>query len=668
MAKRHHPKQQIISLGVTTNLGTTLFHTASNSTSVRELRTQVAQQHTIAHEQNGQVTCVTIEVGVSGLTGRYTLPDNYLLSSVAESQQGSSSFGVFAELRQVSSKAASPDREQVERRPAEQTAQDALQPDAPAAAEDLPAPTTQQQSMPVADQPPAKDKKEKKKAKAATDELQGASEFAAAQNSKMGKKRKKHSEHTAAATEDLQGTAGTSAALEHLPQAGSATQADALADRPAAASKPGTAAAGVSSGAQPVEPVTSAVPPADADMRATAGAHDSSADLAAQPARKKRKKSTPAQSGAEKKQTNKRSSSRAAGQNEAAPGGTAAEHEMGPPSAADGPPHEAQPTPAAQQPKSLSPAEPMDSEPSEPVAEIAALASLGAATGPAAATDAEADASLADTGAAKKKKKKRKGSDRAAATLQAEVAEDLRGEDPQSSAMPVKKSKKKKKVNKAKPSNSAASHDAAPAPDDEGLVEPQAHELKQGVSADPVSGQDVTAGAGPSDGGGPSADAAATDGQERLPTNGKGRTGNHGDNDAAAAQGDKSKAQKSKKAAKAAEKAAAKGKAEDPHASKGTPALKQSLPASPAKSQQGQWKTKPTASKLVSGSGTSKEANPKAGVDALALMPHIPLAPGPATGEGAAEPASASQGSGAHPAPASDHHNSAQGDPGCSRR
>lgn len=140
---------------------------------------------------------------------------------------------------QVSSKAASPDREQVERRPAEQTAQDALQPDAPAAAEDLPAPTTQQQSMPVADQPPAKDKKEKKKAKAATDELQGASEFAAAQNSKMGKKRKKHSEHTAAATEDLQGTAGTSAALEHLPQAGSATQADALADRPAAASKPG---------------------------------------------------------------------------------------------------------------------------------------------------------------------------------------------------------------------------------------------------------------------------------------------------------------------------------------------------------------------------------------------------------------------------------------------
>lgn len=74
--------------------------------------------------------------------------------------------------------------------------------------------------------------------------------------------------------------------------------------------------------------------------------------------------------------------------------------------------------------------------------------------------------------------------------------------------------------------------------------------LLQGVSADPVSGQDVTAGAGPSDGGGPSADAAATDGQERLPTNGKGRTGNHGDNDAAAAQGDKSKAQKSKKAAK----------------------------------------------------------------------------------------------------------------------
>lgn len=100
----------------------------------------------------------------------------------------------------------------------------------------------------------------------------------------------------------------------------------------------------------------------------------------------------------------------------------------------------------------------------------------------------------------------------------------------------------------------------------------------------------------------------------------------------------------------------------DPHASKGTPAVKQSLAASPAKSQQGQWKTKPTASKLVSGSGTSKEANPKAGVDALALMPHIPTAPGPATAAGAAGPASASHGSGAHPAPASNHHNPAQGE------
>lgn len=93
----------------------------------------------------------------------------------------------------------------------------------------------------MADQPPTKDKKAKKKAKLATDELQGASK-SAAQNSSMGKKRKKRSEHTAAAaaTQDLQGTSGTGAMLEHLPQAGSATQADAPADIPAAgAHKPG---------------------------------------------------------------------------------------------------------------------------------------------------------------------------------------------------------------------------------------------------------------------------------------------------------------------------------------------------------------------------------------------------------------------------------------------
>ena len=112
----------------------------------------------------------------------------------------------------------------------------------------------------------------------------------------------------------------------------------------------------------------------------------------------------------------------------------------------------------------------------------------------------------------------------------------------------------------------------------------------------------------------------------------------------------------------AAERAAAKGKAVDPHATKATPALKESLPASPAKSQQGQWKTKPTAARLASGSGTSKEPTPKA-VDALALMPRIPPAPSPATADGVAGPASASPAPpGADPAPASNHHNPAQGE------
>lgn len=61
----------------------------------------------------------------------------------------------------------------------------------------------------------------------------------------------------------------------------------------------GTAAsAEVSTVAQPVEPVTSVAPPANVDMRATAvGAHDSSADLAAQPSSKGRKKSAPGESG-----------------------------------------------------------------------------------------------------------------------------------------------------------------------------------------------------------------------------------------------------------------------------------------------------------------------------------------------------------------------------------
>ena len=111
----------------------------------------------------------------------------------------------------------------------------------------------------------------------------------------------------------------------------------------------------------------------------------------------------------------------------------------------------------------------------------------------------------------------------------------------------------------------------------------------------------------------------------------------------------------------AAERAAAKGKAVDPHATKATPALKESLPASPAKSQQGQWKTKPTAARLASGTGTSKEPTLKA-VDALALMPRIPPAPRPATADGVAGPAPASQGPPADPAPASNHHKSAQGE------
>ena len=58
---------------------------------------------------------------------------------------------------------------------------------------------------------------------------------------------------------------------------------------------------------------------------------------------------------------------------------------------------------------------------------------------------------------------------------------------------------------------------------------------------------------------------------------------------------------------------------------------------SPPKSQQGQWKIKPTA--LVSGEGASKQATAKAGADALALMPHIPGVPAPASAEAAVVPA-----------------------------
>ena len=69
--------------------------------------------------------------------------------------------------------------------------------------------------------------------------------------------------------------------------------------------------------------------------------------------------------------------------------------------------------------------------------------------------------------------------------------------------------------------------------------------------------------------------------------------------------------------------------------------------ASPAKSQQGQWKLKPTA--LVSAVGTSKQAIAKAGADALALMPQIPTASATAPTEAAVGPASIVKG---HNAPA----------------
>lgn len=75
----------------------------------------------------------------------------------------------------------------------------------------------------------------------------------------------------------------------------------------------------------------------------------------------------------------------------------------------------------------------------------------------------------------------------------------------------------------------------------------------------------------------------------------------------------------------AAEKTAAKGKSGGPATTSSAPVPKPVLHPSPAKSQPGQWKTKPTA--VVPGVATSKATMAKAGADALALMPLIPTAP-----------------------------------------
>lgn len=105
----------------------------------------------------------------------------------------------------------------------------------------------------------------------------------------------------------------------------------------------------------------------------------------------------------------------------------------------------------------------------EPGAGTGALASLTDGDGPAAATDAPADASPTGTGPAKKKKgRKQKGR---VPALQAEPADD-----PQSSAVPATKPKKKGKASKAMSSKIVPSLDAAATP---GLVEAQADQLKQ---------------------------------------------------------------------------------------------------------------------------------------------------------------------------------------------
>lgn len=71
----------------------------------------------------------------------------------------------------------------------------------------------------------------------------------------------------------------------------------------------------------------------------------------------------------------------------------------------------------------------------------------------------------------------------------------------------------------------------------------------------------------------------------------------------------------------AAEKVAAKGKAVDPYAGKGTSALQQPLSALSAKSKQGQPDTKPIVASLVAGVGAPKEASATAGTGALAGTP-----------------------------------------------
>ena len=115
--------------------------------------------------------------------------------------------------------------------------------------------------------------------------------------------------------------------------------------------------------------------------------------------------------------------------------GTAVEDKPGAPSAADGP-HEDPKTEAdAEQPTSLPPAEPMDSEPAEAGSEAAALASLPDGGAPAAAT-AAADTLPTGTAPASEREKKQEGSDRVDAALQAEPAEN-----PCSSAVPVTKAK-----------------------------------------------------------------------------------------------------------------------------------------------------------------------------------------------------------------------------------
>ena len=136
-----------------------------------------------------------------------------------------------------------------------------------------------------------------------------------------------------------------------------------------------------------------------------------------------------------KKRGKKKRRDRVASQDEAKVG-TAVEDETGAPSGADGPPEDPKTEADAEQPKSLPPAEPMDSEPPEAGSEAAALASLPDGGAPAAATAAEADKLPTGTAPASERKKKQEGSERVAGALQAEPAGN-----PCSSAVPVTKPK-----------------------------------------------------------------------------------------------------------------------------------------------------------------------------------------------------------------------------------